>query len=48
MLPQLNQVIINLHKDKQWQRELEKIGESRFVDLFELNLEELMKVEMPN
>ncbi len=48
VLPQLNQVIINLHKDKQWQRELEKIGESRFVDLFELNLEELMKVEMPN
>ncbi len=47
LLPQLNQVIINLHNDKQWQQELEKIGESRFVDLFELNLEELMKVEMP-
>jgi polar amino acid transport system substrate-binding protein len=47
VLPQLNQVIIDLHKDKQWQQELEKIGESRFVDLFELNLEELMKVEMP-
>lgn len=47
VLPQLNQVITNLHKDKQWQQELEKIGESRFVDLFELNLEELMKVEMP-
>ncbi|PUA26612.1 MAG: hypothetical protein B0W54_22995 [Cellvibrio sp. 79] len=46
-LAQLNRTIINLRDDREWKEQLANFGESRFVDLFDLSLEDLMQVEMP-
>lgn len=46
-LAQLNRTIINLRNDAEWKSQLAQLGESRFVDLFDLSLEDLMQVEMP-
>lgn len=46
-LAQLNRTIINLRNDREWKEQLANFGESRFVDLFDLSLEDLMQVEMP-
>ena len=46
-LAQLNRTIINLRNDAAWKKQLAHFGESRFVDLFDLSLEDLMQVEMP-
>lgn len=46
-LAQLNRTIINLRNDTEWKNQLAQLGESRFVDLFDLSLEDLIQVEMP-
>ncbi|HEY8939907.1 MAG TPA: hypothetical protein VIM59_06960 [Cellvibrio sp.] len=46
-LAQLNRTIISLRADPEWKKQLAHFGESRFVDLFDLSLEDLMQVEMP-
>ena len=46
-LVQLNNTIISLHNDAKWKEQLTHFGESRFVDLFDLSIEDLLKVEMP-
>lgn len=46
VLPQLNQVITQLRKNPTWQKELENFGESRFIDLFDLTIEDLMRYEI--
>ncbi len=46
-LAQLNKTINSLRNDSEWKRELTHFGESRFVDLFDLSVEDLLRVEMP-
>lgn len=46
-LAQLNHTIINLRNDTEWKQQLTTLGESRFVDLFDLAIEDLLKMEMP-
>lgn len=46
-LAELNSTIISLRNDAEWKKQLAHFGESRFVDLFDLSLEDLMQVEMP-
>jgi hypothetical protein len=45
-LAPVNQLITALGKDPVWQQELAQFGESRFVDLFDLSIDDLMRYEI--
>lgn len=45
-LPSLNHAITLLKNDPAWQQKLAQFGEDRFVDLFDLQLDDLLKIEI--
>lgn len=45
-LPSLNRAIAHLKNDPAWQKELAQFGEERFVDLFDLQLDDLLQIEI--
>ncbi|WP_416304946.1 hypothetical protein [Neptunicella sp. SCSIO 80796] len=44
LLPQVNRVITQLSSDQEWQQDLAAFGERDFINLFDMKLEDLLKV----